>query len=389
MNRPFIFGLKTSIEDSPFLTTDENCALVGQNTGNLVYQYAIDRMLGGNMAVLPWHSSPADIDAMQGVAVMPLANQLGRHCDMGDVAHRMRQLQSPFIGIGLGAQADIGQSEVTLPQGTQEWLRALQDHAPASGPNISLRGEFTRQVLERYALAEKTVVLGCPSLFISPERQLGHLIAQRYAEGIERIGVAAGLRQLPHLQRIEASLAYMARMTGGRYFCQHDIDMVRLGRAEAHLLDPAVRDACRNYIAPDMSDAEFIRWCNRQAVSYFSVAAWMEDLKKHDFVIGPRIHGVMLALQAGVPALCIAHDSRTIELCEIMRVPYVLATEVTGGVKRDDINHLFNFDPDGFDRNRRQLARLYVTFLEQNGLSPAKYLADLAATCSDESGQTT
>lgn len=368
-----------SVDDSPFLSVKQAFERVGGNTGNLAFVYAIDRQLGGGLPTLPWDAGHERFDALSSIGVIPLANQLGRHCDMAGLAREFSLIKSPLVGIGLGAQADtLLQDDMPIPQGSLDWVRIIQEHSPTGGPNISLRGEFTRRVLERHGLAEKTIVLGCPSLFISPERQLGRLIEQRYAAGIERIAVAGGQRLWPHLQRIEASLIQMARTTGGDYYCQSEIEMVRLGRGEVSQLDAAARDLCRNYMAPDMSDAEFIQWCNRHAISYFSASAWMEALRKHDFVIGPRIHGVMLALQVGVPALCVAHDSRTIELCEIMRVPYVKAEAVIHGIKRDDLSRLFQFDPDEFDRNRVELAKKYVAFLQQNGLHPAEYLVELA-----------
>ena len=44
-------------------------------------------------------------------------------------------------------------------------------------------------------------------------------------------------------------------------------------------------------------------------------------MRKFDFVVGPRFHGVMLAMQAGIPGGVIAHDSRTLELCQTMGIP--------------------------------------------------------------------
>lgn len=377
--RPVLFCFApTSVEESPFLSVKQAFARVGGNTGNLAFVYAVDRQLGGGLRTLNWDAGHVRFNELSSIGVMPVANQLGLHCDMAHFAREFSLIKQPLVAIGLGAQADtLSQDDVSIPQGTLDWVRVVQEHAPSAGPNISLRGEFTRRVLERHGLAEKTIVLGCPSLFISPERHLGRTIAQRYAAGIERVGVAAGQRHWPRLRQIEASLTQMARTTGGTYFCQHNIEMVRLGRREARLLDPEVRESCRNYIAPDMSDTEFIRWCDRHAVSYFSAAAWMEEIRRHDFVVGPRIHGVMLALQVGVPALCVAHDSRTIELCEIMRVPYVKAEDVSQGIKRDDLQRLFQFDAEEFDRNRLDLAKKYVGYLEQNGLNPAGYLTDL------------
>ena len=91
-------------------------------------------------------------------------------------------------------------------------------------------------------------------------------------------------------------------------------------------------------------------------------------------MIGTRIHGVMLALQAGVPALCIAHDSRTLELCKVMHVPYVLWKEVIDGVQREDLIRMLNFDPDAFDKNRLNLSLAYSDFLMRNNIENYRVL---------------
>jgi polysaccharide pyruvyl transferase WcaK-like protein len=44
---------------------------------------------------------------------------------------------------------------------------------------------------------------------------------------------------------------------------------------------------------------------------------------KTDFMFGTRIHGTILGLCAGLPSMCIAFDSRTLELCEQMNIPHV------------------------------------------------------------------
>lgn len=377
--RPIMLGLNLSIEDSAFLSTEDAHEQVGLNTGNLAYHYAIDRQLGGRLRTLPWQIGADVFNALHATGILPLANQLGPHCDLSCLVSEFSRIDGPLVGIGLGAQAAPGEchSEIEVPSGTLEWIRTVQERAPADAPNIALRGEFTRRVLERHSLADKAIVIGCPTLFISETPQLGRSIAERFQNGNDLIAIAAGLPYWTNLGRLEASLARLARTTGGAYICQSELEMVRIGRGEAHLLAPEIRELCRRYIAPDMSDREFIDWTKRCAMSFFSVAAWMEHLRRYDFVIGPRIHGVVLALQVGIPALCIAHDSRTVELCEIMRIPFVQAEDVIDGIERDDLPRLFQFDPDEFDRNRLMLANRYVEFLKGNGLQPAEYLLAL------------
>jgi polysaccharide pyruvyl transferase WcaK-like protein len=53
-------------------------------------------------------------------------------------------------------------------------------------------------------------------------------------------------------------------------------------------------------------------------VAFFDVTIWLDFLKRFDFVVGTRIYGAMLAMQVGIPAAVIAHDSGTYEMCTTM-----------------------------------------------------------------------
>lgn len=378
MHKPFILGLAARIGDSPFLPTAELCARAGHNTGNLAFHHAINEHLGGDLPSVPWDNAPDAIDRAGTLAVLPCANQLGPHQDYASLAARFAALDTPIVAIGLGAQAGTDGAIPEVPAGTLDWVRAIGARGPGTGPNIAVRGAFTLRVLKHYGLADHAVVLGCPSLFINPDPALGRRIAARGSD-FRRIAVAAGHQKWTHLAHIEASLAHMVSATHGSYVGQSPLEMLQLTRGEAHLLDHDSLAACRNYIGPGMNDEEFLRWTVRHGQVFFDVAAWMEHYRRFDLVVGTRIHGIMLALQAGVPALCIAHDSRTLELCRTMQVPYVLSRDVQQGIRRDQLHKLLRFDPDKFDANRRTLCARYIGFLEHNGLQPAQWLRRIAA----------
>ena len=88
----------------------------------------------------------------------------------------------------------------------------LAAHAPSERPNIGVRGEFSRQVLEGLGLGERASVTGCPSNFINLDPLLGAQLEKRYgALDIARIGVAAGLPYWPELQKIEEALADLSK----------------------------------------------------------------------------------------------------------------------------------------------------------------------------------
>lgn len=404
MPNPFIIGLNSSIPEMQYQKTSDLYLKVGGNTGNLAFHAAIVSHFGGNLPSVTWGAPPKLIDSMGSVGIIPAANQLGAHTDFQNLADNFSQLSCNIVMIGLGAQSSIGgdapavnkaavswvgrlmkrppEVGATIPvinNGTLSWIKSIAERSPNEAPNISVRGPFTKTVLDHYGLGGQAVVLGCPSLFLNPDPDLGKAIESK-SRKFKRIAVAAGLSHWSNLRAIEQSLVRMVTDTGGSYVGQHVLSMIQLTRGEASYLELVELKQHRDYLCPEMSLDEFVFWTERHGNVFFDVANWMEHYRRFDFVIGARIHGTMLALQAGVPAICIVHDSRTLELCQTMMVPYVLAKDIANGVLRDQLPDLFaQFDAEAFDLNRQILAGRYVNFLEENGLSPVAWLKNISA----------
>ena len=320
---------------------------------------------------------PQQMNRAGRIGVIQGANQLGAHFTADQWAERFEQLTVKLVIIGLGAQSNISGATPDVPQSVLNWVRRVVERAPGEGPNLGVRGQFTMKVLHAYGLDDYAEVIGCPSLFINPDPGLGRAIAANLQKP-RRIAVVAGHEEWHDLARIEASLGRLVSQTGGSYIGQHGLNMMKLTRGEAGDLAEKDLEALGNYVCPDMNLGEFIRWSRIHGKIFFDVSDWMDYYKGFDFVIGTRIHGTMLALQAGIPALCIAHDSRTLELCETMKMPHVTADSVRDGVTRDELVSLFDFDPDVFDENRRNLCKNYVAFLKCNALRPVRWLQSIA-----------
>lgn len=377
MTKSFILGLDHTIPAAPFLATEDLYGLVGQNTGNLAFHHAIVQHLGGAVKTVGWSASAEQMANSGDIAVLPCANQLGPHADFGGMAKKFESIQTRLVAIGLGAQSGVDEKIPEVPEGTLNWLRAMIDRR-GNGPNIAVRGEFTRVVLQHYGLAEHSIVLGCPSLFINPDPALGQKIAANVREP-KRIAVASGHHAWKHLARLEASLANMVTATNGGYVGQSPLEMILLTRGEVDKLSEAALLQCRDYVCPALDLEEFKVWSKAHGQVFFDIPSWMEYYRRFDFVLGLRIHGVMLALQAGIPALCIVHDSRTLELCATMKVPYVLARDVSSGISRSTLMSHFKFDGHAFDCNRQMLCVRYVNFLRDNNIQPCEWLMRLAA----------
>jgi hypothetical protein len=372
----FIYGLPASIDNAPMMNEQELDSAVGGNTGNLAFCYALSRHLGGNLPTKSWLEENSAYFNEKCTGVLTLANQLGKHADLGYFADALGKHNSRLIGLGLGAQADIG-GIVDIPEGTQRWLKTVMNRAPGDGPNIGVRGAFTLSALEKYGLAERATVLGCPTLFLNESRNLGSLIKKNSEKNFKRIAVTAGHYKWKHLEKLESSLT--ALLTHNHdYIIQSPMPMVSFGRGAVSNTYESDFTEIRDYCKPNMELNDFNEWRMDHAVSFFSAPAWMEHLRRFDFVIGVRIHGVMLALQMGIPAVCIAHDSRTKELCETMMIPFIEASNVSNGIDREQLHEIFKFNDNDFDENRLMLAGKYVSFLKDNKMEYSSYLNNLA-----------
>ncbi len=379
MSELALYALNPSIEDTAFLTTEEALVSVGQNTGNLAFNHAVHKQIGLSTPVFSPKHSIEEIHSQASALVIPCANQLGAHCDMGELATRFNKINRPCTAIGLGAQGAHWNEKIEIPEGTLRWYDAMAERAPGNTPNIAVRGEFTYQTLERYGRHKNAMVLGCPSNFINESVNLGEQIAANASSMPRRIAIAKGFPWNPAYQKVERTLTDIATLTKGAYIAQMSPNWFKLARGDYSDLDSNALDTMRNQIKPYLSEAEFLVWSRDHLKVFFNIPAWMEYLRQFDFVIGARIHGVMLALQTGIPAMCITADTRTEELCQTMAIPNIKIQDIQDtGLTIYDIERHFKFDPSVYDSKRRELAGNYVDFLEANNLPVANYLRKIS-----------
>jgi chemotaxis methyl-accepting protein methylase len=378
-----ILGIDLNIKNSMFSTTEKLYGQVGHNTGNLAFHYAIDSQLGGNLETLNWGSSTSHFDSQKYIAVLPCANQLGSHTDFGGLAEVFEKESLPMVAIGLGAQSSAINDFPVLTAGTLRWVASIIARSPSNNPNISVRGEYTLDVLKKYGLSSHATITGCPSLFLNPNPRLGKTISENF-KFPNRIGVTAGHNLWTHLASIEETLFDLVIETRGTYIAQSALPMIKLARGEFDQLSVADQESCREYVNPNSSIKDFRKNISLYGEVFFNIPSWIEKYKRYDFVIGTRIHGIILALQAGIPAMCVVHDSRTVELCKTMMIPYIHASDFKIGLKAKDILDMWHFDSLAFDKNRLILAKNYLKFLENNNLKVDDSLINLCRNMEQE-----
>lgn len=341
---------------------------VGGNTGNLAFHYGIARLTGIS-DVHPWKTPTSAIDGQGRCAVIPCANQVGTHTNMGHLAKKLEAIGCEVVCVGLGAQATSQASHPEVPEGTLRWLEVCARQAPdPATPNIAVRGQFTWETLERNGYGDNAVVLGCPSHLIHPSPTLGQLIRERLGVARPRVAALSGHYRWTHLSKLERALCMMADASGGSVVTQSPVEMIALGRCDFHEIPEDILEAIRRHMRPDLEGPQFQSWVRERVHAYAQVDGWMEDMRRHDLVVGPRIHGVMLALQAGVPAVCVTHDSRTLELCDTMSIPRISTRELREGITLGQVEAALDVDWDAYDARRMELADKTRAFLKRNRL---------------------
>ena len=92
----------------------------------------------------------------------------------------------------------------------------------------------------------------------------------------------------------------------------------------------------------------------------------VDAVRGYDFVFGNRFHGNMVALQHGVPACVVCHDSRTEEMCQFLALPFVNIVDLAS----IQVQALYDIvDTAAWNQRYKTLYPQYLEFLRANNLS--------------------
>lgn len=349
------------------------------NSGNLLFNFAINQLINLSVQKYLWSTSSEIINNNNSNLIIPMANNIGPHMDILKQGPKISGVDKKAVVIGIGAQWSLDQKEKNVPPGTIEWLKMVSDMSDT--PNISVRGHVTNDFFKEIGLENSTKVLGCPSLLINKNLDLGQKIKEK-ANNINlvspSIGIAAGNQYLANLTKLEQWLIKQAESTGSKYLVQHPKQLICLAEGFFEQLTSDDIELVRERWFSDLTAGEMKRWFTEHSTTYLSVPQWILDSRKYDLMLGTRIHGVQIGIQAGTPAVCLYIDSRTKELCETMKIPHLSAREFQKNPSIERVIELIkSWDWEDFDRNRLALAKLHYDFFKANKVDIKNHLLNL------------
>ncbi len=334
------------------------------NTGNMMHGAAARNLLYDyvNMPIRPWSEQEVEqisaecshIVVVTANAVRPGAPDQHRFADSQQkIAENILRTDLPVVVFGLGVQHKLGKlPEKTLPKATKLMLKVFSERSK----QIAVRGHFTAEYL--HSIGIKNVrVLGCQSCFYDV---LPSFTAPEVRKNSENI---AFNYTAPNREKNSIS---MAVRNGFTMFGQGEAAEVELLNGNPQLFNKSLK-LRKFFWRTKLTKEEYIDWLQNRFHRFYDMPSWFEKIKQYDFSFGTRFHGNMVALQSGVPALWIVHDTRTMELCDYHALPYLMLEDVE---KMTDISQLLEAtDYALFEKAYGEnYARLY-SYVDDSGIA--------------------
>lgn len=276
----------------------------------------------------------------------------------------LERLKIPVLALGIGAQAPAS-GPLELSEETVGVLRAIADRCETLG----VRGDHTAEVL--WDIGVRNVrVIGCPTLFRRRDPSLRIDLppldeVRRVAFTLRREVSATYARDIQRYLSVQrASILALAGRGELGIAAQGEVEekKIVLGTAEQRAAALAQLEQAGWLEGAD----DPLRRLYEERLFYSDVVADYDSyVRRHDLVLGYRLHGNLIALANGVPSVYFTYDSRTAEFVQTFAIP---AFDVFGGAPFELEAY---WDQGRFERFNRAYARGWRemrTFLDENGI---------------------
>lgn len=298
----------------------------GGNTGNIAFVHGTKKLLNNQFKRITWGTSAEWVKKNIDLIVVSCANQLGEHVDLAVWAQKLEEFDTPVALIGIGAQSESKDTHPKIPAGTLSFLDIANKLKPNGVCNIVTRGNFTSEVLKN--LGYQSLPAGCPSLHITNADDLGsEILAFQQNHEIRKISVAAGNPWHAKSSKLEKTLTDIVDKYSGAYVLQHPASMIELAQGEQTSLSENQINGYMAAYGNKFNKHELTEWYRRNAVLFIDAGNWIQFYKRFDLILGPRYHGVALAIQACRPGTVVSIDSRTEELCDETGIKQISITD--------------------------------------------------------------
>ena len=303
---------------------------VGGNVGNSYITYALIKKLYGKFIKVPHipciynydfeKNADKDIDYINNNCThvfLILQDQIrinesySLKLPYKKIINFLKKLKKPILIAGLGANSFNGYDKNFYKKLQPDLILFLKELSNLV-ECIGLRGCFTQEVLSQLGI-NNTEVIGCPSYF---ELGKNRFIVKK--DIIEKSKIL--LTSSSPLK----SLKY-------NYQCMQDWG------EEKFISIITAKKKIKKF-----KFKEIINLYNKKYKIFSSIEEWKNFIKNFDFAFGARLHGSIIAINSGIPAMCYNSDSRATEMCEYLKIPHY--TQINKKTNIFDLYDIVNID---------------------------------------------
>lgn len=384
-----IFGTPGHVEGAENFDLPEKLKITGDNTGNLLFQYAVAHFVEGEKVFVGRAKRNYSDPVLAGQAkafLFPAANMFRANADWSGLNRYLQGIKQPLVIFGLGVQAEHGEDTgglIASLRNNQSVMRMVDIFRNQAG-FVGVRGALTAEVAQALGL-KNVVVTGCPSLMISDNPNLGRTIASRFkalrdSTEAPRMVVTAAAAQELRGSKLDVERRLLALLHPGDLYIQQSggasaVSLFAGGEPVEDLWDVKI---LRKTLFTSPPPEQLKTFLAEHGRVYFSIADWKAETAQAELFLGTRLHGNMLGLQQGIPAALIAHDARTSELITQMHMPRLEMNAFLADPSIAGILKAIEFDDEAFDTERWRAAAIYAEHLPKLGVPVTAKLRALA-----------
>jgi len=310
---------------------------IGENTGNMVFGYSLDRLLKPDIIPYNYRDLGYKLDDYQAIVCTDLI-WIREESNFEYLNKILDDTQKPLVPISIGLQANSYNKDFVLPDNVVYLLKRIQERAL-----IGVRGEYTAQILEKYGI-DNISVIGCPSLYYWNNPNL------KIVDNVNEVKkVMANFRTIyGQLTKYE------------KYFLSYAADRnMSFIEQTRHVLKLENTNDSKYY-------AHVSAWMEKNKKLFFSVEDWMESMCDFHFSLGARFHGNVISLWNNMKSLFVTIDSRTSELTDYFKLPSIKMDDF---MRNKSIEYYYEkADYTLFNKEYRHKFENFQTFLKKNGL---------------------
>lgn len=300
---------------------------INGNTGNSYITYSILKTLGIPTSLRKeshisniWQDplpDPGYINGNFNICLFTLQDQF--QCELpsyikqerlDEITSFLKKIKTPVVSYSLGTNFSMTQTlgkniipkkTNVIAKGFHGILKELSDKTES----IGIRGHITEEALSSIGI-KNTTIIGCPTYFENGQKQ--KIIKKEFSDSSPILGTGLfSTKELNPIYYIGQSEKITLKICHGSNYLPQDIYDIYANAYPGY---------ANNFIKAIQSG---------RVKAFCNMDEWKEYIKsqKIELSVGTRVHGSIVAMNTGIPAICTAGDSRATEMCSYLGIPHM------------------------------------------------------------------